>query len=183
MANDCLRHTSLNVAAAYTGNPRGRSRRGGRKDRADHGGDDTHAEGNIGRLPNGEWNLTGIYNGEFDADVSKMTAIDKCFYKRDDYSALNPLEKRKVKLNQEKQKNSIYGPRPSAPPATVSVAASEVSVLTLSIASMAKTNKSLQEKNDELTRQLASSDDDAPLFDSSSEDAEESNRNNGGLAR
>ena len=88
-----------------------------------------------------------------------------------------------MKLNQEKQKNSIYGPRPSAPPATVSVAATEVSALTLSIASMAKTNKSLQEKNDELTRQLASSDDDNPLFDTSSEDAAESNRNNSSLVR
>ena len=64
----------------------------------------------------------------------------------------------------------------------MSVVATKVSALILSIASMAKTNKALQDKNDELNRQLASSDDDANLFDSSGKDAEESNRNNAGFA-
>ena len=181
MANDRLRHTSLNVAATYTGNPRGKGRRGGRNDRADHGGIDTYVEDSIGKLPNGEWNLTGIYNAEYDADASKLTATDKNFYKRADYNAMDPLEKRKVKLNQRIQRNSAYGPKPTAPPATVLVAATEVSVLTLSIAHMAKSNKALQEKNDELNRQLVSLDDGKSLFDTSSEDAEESNRNNGSL--
>ena len=128
--------------------------------------------------------MLGIINGKFDANASKVTHIDKNYYQIANYANLDPLERLKVHLNQRAQKaDPTYVPRSAAPPVTVSVAATEVSALTLSITSMAKTNKALQDKNDELNRQLASSDDDENLFNSSSEDAEESNRNNAGLAR
>ena len=55
---------------------------------------------------NGEWDRRGIVSGDYDFAAHKLNNIDKCWYPNPEYHKMNPLEKRRLYLNQKKKKES-----------------------------------------------------------------------------
>ena len=88
--------SNRNVLATYAarGNQSGRGDhgRGGRNGGGGHGG-------SVGML-NGEWDKRGIANGDHDFAFHKLNNIDKLWYPNPEYQKINPLEKRRLYLNQ-----------------------------------------------------------------------------------
>ena len=56
---------------------------------------------------NGEWDNRVIANGDHDFVVHKLNYIDKYWNPDPGYQKMNPLEKRRIYLNQQKQKKSF----------------------------------------------------------------------------
>ena len=69
----------------------------------------------------GEWNLTGIREGQFDDLARKQTHIDRPHYSPRKFDQLEPLERRKLKLNQQEQVASgDYAPNQDRTPTSSS---------------------------------------------------------------
>ena len=132
MAADHSRHTNMNVSETSTGHG-GRGGRGG----GGQGGRKGGGRGDATKLPNKSLDTRGIVSGNFDYEVNKLSHINKNYCYPTKYANLSPLEKRKFYFNQQAQKSEPEwnGKSTVHTFATVSVAPTEVSALTLSIAS------------------------------------------------
>ena len=62
-------------------------------------GDGGGRSGGAGML-NGEWDKRGIANGDHDFAFHKLNNIDKLWYPNPEYQKINPLDKRRLYLNQ-----------------------------------------------------------------------------------
>ena len=141
MATERSRHTNLNVSATYTScdNRGGRGGCGGRGGGGRGGG----GCGGAAKLPNGNEDIRGIGRGDFDFDANKLSHINKNYYHPAEYANLSPPEKRKLYLTQQAQKSEPGWTGKLVIPnvVTVSVAPTEVSALTLYVASLQRANK------------------------------------------
>ena len=70
-------------------------------------------EGHGPKYPGGTWKKRAIISGQYDAHALKLTHIDKPHYSSAEFDALNCLERRKLKLNQEADRRGEPVPTPT----------------------------------------------------------------------
>ena len=70
-------------------------------------------EGHGPKYPDGTWKKRAIISGQYDAHALKLTHIDKPHYSSAEFDALNCLERRKLKLNQEADRRGEPVPTPT----------------------------------------------------------------------
>ena len=102
MLTERSKFSSRNISATYTARVP-RSRRGDIV-RGGCGGGCGRGDG-VGML-NGEQDKRGISNGNHYFAVYKLNNIDKCWYPDPEYQNMNPLDKRRLYLNQQNQNKS-----------------------------------------------------------------------------
>jgi hypothetical protein len=132
---------------------------------------------NVAKLPNGDWDTISIGKGDHDFLANKQDHISTVWLPNPQYMALEPLERRKLYLNQGRNKKD---------PPVHSVAAvslemqSTISTLTTVVSALQTSMDVLIERADLHTRKLASMkrrQKTSDLFDECSDSSEEDNEN------
>ena len=141
--------------------------------------------GGSGGMLNSEFDKRGITNGDHDFAVHKPNNIDKCWYPNPDYQYMNPLEKRRIYLNQKNQKKSSNWSKRKSPTSfnavyiTMSYQLSEISTSIASLATHVKNQENCLKQL--LSQQMEDKFDSDKLFSSSEVKPEGTNLNNGSL--
>ena len=136
---------------------------------------------------NGEWYKRGISNGDHEFAFNKTHNNGKCWYPNLEYQKMNPLEKLRLYLNQQKQKKSSDWYKRKAPTSVIAVYITmsyQMSKMSTSIASLATHVKNQDNRLKLLmSQQMEDKSDSDELFSSSEGYPEGKNRNNGSLVR
>ena len=117
MLTECSKFSSRNVLSTYEA----RGSRYGHGDRGRGGYGGGGRRGGSSAILNGEWDKRGIANGDHDFAVHKLNNIEKCWYPNPEYQKMNPLEKRRLYLNQKKQEKSSDWSKRKTPPFVTAV--------------------------------------------------------------
>ena len=135
---------------------------------------------------NGEWDNRGIASGDHDFAAHKLNNVDKCWYPDPDYQKMNPLEKRRLHLNQQKKKKYSDWYKHNSPISinAVSITNTQVSEMSTSISGL-ETHFKNQDNRLKLmiSKQTADKSDSDKLFSISEGESEGTNRNNASLVR
>ena len=126
----------------------------------------------------GEWNLKGIREGDFDDLARKQSHITKHHYPPEEFSQLEPLERRKLKLNQIKQvADGNYTPGQSRNPTSTPRGNDSKREISAMRKEMAKMSRMISE----ITRAASESDGSASYSEDDEPAAEVTNSNNTAL--
>ena len=134
---------------------------------------------------NGEWDNRGIANGDHDFAVHKLNRIDKWWYPNPEYQSMNPLEKRRLYLNQQKQNKLSNWSERRAPTSinavsiTMSFQMSEMSTYIASLATHVKNQDNCLKRL--MSQKMADKSDSDKLFSKFERETEGTNCNNRSL--
>ena len=143
---------------------------------------------NVAKMSNGNWDTVASSHGEHDALAKRQTHINENWYPSNRHLELEPLERRMLFINQQAQK-AAEGGRPVQSVSAVSVDDSTISQLTTAVTSMTGTLEALANLSAKHAckikqiRAIQQDDTTEDLFESSSNEEEQTNRNNPALAR
>ena len=133
---------------------------------------------------NGECDKRGISNGDHYFAVHRLKNIYKCWYTNPEYQKMNPLEKRRLSLNNQNQKKSSDWSERKAPISVnaVSITNSQLSEMSTSIAILATYFKNQDNRLKKIiSKKLADKSDSDKFFSISEGESEGTNQNNRSL--